>query len=275
MPEGDTIFRAARTLHLALAGRAVTTFETVLPALQRVHDDHPIVGRTVTAVRSMGKHLLVEFSGGLLLRTHMRMNGSWHIYRPGERWQRPRSSMRVVVGNDEYIAVAFDVPVAEMLPVRDLRRHRELAALGPDLLAPDFDPVEAARRLLARGTASVADALLDQRVMAGVGNVFKSEVLFVCGIDPFRPVGSLSAEDAAALVSKSRELLKANVTDSVRATAPAWGGGRRTTGRMDPNARLWVYGRGGQPCRRCSTRIASRKQGPDARLTFWCPQCQR
>lgn len=275
MPEGDTIFRAARTLHLALAGRTVTTFETVLPALQRVHDDHPIVGRTVTGVRAMGKHLLVEFSGGLLLRTHMRMNGSWHIYRPGERWQRPRGSMRVVVGNDEYLAVAFDVPVAEMLPARDLRRHRQLASLGPDLLAADFDPVEAVRRLLARGDTSVADALLDQRVMAGVGNVFKSEVLFVCGVDPFRRVASLSEEDAASLVQKSRELLKANVMDSVRTTAPTWGGGRRTTGRMDPKARLWVYGRGGEPCRRCGTPVASRKQGRDARLTFWCPQCQR
>ena len=115
MPEGDTIHRAAHTLHLALSGRAVTRFETVLPALQRVHDDHPLVGRTVDAVRAVGKHLLMEFTGGLVLRTHMRMNGSWHIYRPGERWQRPLAAMRIVVGNQEYVAVAFDVPVAEFL----------------------------------------------------------------------------------------------------------------------------------------------------------------
>ena len=128
MPEGDTIFRAARTLHRALAGKPVVRFETVLAQLSRVDDDSPIAGRTVERVRSVGKHLLVEFSGDLVLRTHMRMNGSWHIYRPGERWQRPRSAMRVVVETADFQAVAFDVPVAEFRTARALARDPAVAA---------------------------------------------------------------------------------------------------------------------------------------------------
>jgi endonuclease VIII len=274
MPEGDTIFRAARTLHLALAGRVVTRFETVLPALQRVHDDQPIVGRTVDAVRAVGKHLLMEFSGGLALRTHMRMSGSWHIYRPGERWRRPRVAMRIVLANAEYVAVAFDVSVAEFLTSRELARHRQLASLGPDLLGATLDVDAAAARLRGRPDATIGDALLDQRLTAGVGNVIKSEVLFVCGIDPFRKVSSLTEDEARRVIHTSRTLLQANVIDATRADAPEWGGSRRTTRQMDPAARLWVYGRSGKPCRRCGTPIACRKQGPDARLTYSCPECQ-
>src|SRR6478736_2152729 len=134
MPEGDTIFRAARTLHRALAGQEVVRFESVLPALTRVHDDSPVTGRVVESVTAAGKHLLMRFSGGLLLRTHMRMNGSWHIYRPGERWQRPARDMRVLVATGDFVAVGFNVPVAEFLTARNLLRHKELQALGPDLL---------------------------------------------------------------------------------------------------------------------------------------------
>ncbi len=275
MPEGDTIFRAARTLHLALAGRAVTRFETVLPSLQRVHDDRPITGRTVNAVRAVGKHLLMAFSGGLVLRTHMRMNGSWHVYRPAERWQRGRAAMRIVVGNAEYVAVAFDVPVAEFVAARELGRHSELSALGPDLLAEDFDAGEAVARMRARPAAAIADALLDQRIAAGVGNVFKSEVLFVCGVDPFRLVSTLSDGDLRRVIDASRQLLKANVIDAARSGAPGWGGARTTTRRMNPAARLWVYGRAGRPCRRCGTPVSCRKQGANARGTYWCPTCQK
>jgi endonuclease VIII len=274
MPEGDTIYRAARTLQLALAGRVVTSFKTVLPALKRVDDDRPVAGRTVNAVRAAGKHLLIEFSGNLVLRTHMRMNGSWHVYRPGERWQRARSGMRIVVATAEYEAVAFDVPVAEFLAAADVERHAELRALGPDLLGDRFDRDEAVGRLRERADMAIADALLDQRMAAGVGNVFKSEILFVCRLDPFRTVSSLTDAEIQRVVDKSRELLKANVIDTVRAGTPTWGGSRRTTGRMDPGARLWVYGRGRKPCRVCGTPIEYRKQGRDARGTYWCPSCQ-
>ncbi len=273
MPEGDTIFRTARTLERALAGRTVTRFESPLPALTRVDADAPLAGRTVRAVRSIGKHLLIEFSGDLVLRTHMRMNGQWHVYRPGERWRRPRLSMRIVIATDEYVAVGFDVPVAEFLRAHDVARHRQLARLGPDLLSETFDEASAVERLQKAATQPVGDALLDQRVMAGIGNVFKCEILFLCGVDPFRAVASLSAEDARRLVRTARGLLRANVGEPRMAgPRPAY---RRTTRLANPEARLWVYGRGGRPCRRCGTPIASRKQGESARLTYWCPVCQR
>jgi len=275
MPEGDTLFRTARTLNNALAGRTVTSFQTVLPVLARVDHDHPIAGRTVARVSSVGKHLLVEFSGGLFLRTHMRMSGSWHIYRPGERWRRSPSAMRVVIETDEYVAVGFDLPVAEFLTARELARHGELRALGPDLLGGQFDAAEAARRLRALADVPLSDALLNQRVMAGVGNVFKSEVLFLAGLDPFRTVGSLTDGQVSSLIAVARDLLRANVVEARGPGAPTWGSHRRTTRRSDPRASLWVYGRSGKACRRCGTPIAYRKQGPDARGTYWCPRCQR
>ncbi len=190
MPEGDTIFRAARTLHRALAGKVVTRFDTAYAPLARVHDDTPITGRTIEAVEARGKHLVMRFSGDLALRTHMRMHGSWHIYRPGERWQRPPREMRVLVGTADFVAVGFNVPDAEFEAASDVGRRDAIARLGPDLLAPDFDAAEAVRRLQARGDMTIAEALLDQRALAGIGNVFKSEVLFEGGVEPFATVAT-------------------------------------------------------------------------------------
>lgn len=280
MPEGDTIFRAARTLHRALAGHVVTRFDSVFPALTRVADDRPIVGRRVESVTSRGKHLLVAFSGDLTLHTHMRMNGSWHIYRPGERWQRPLSEMRVVVGTADFVAVGFNVPIAALLTLEQLARHRELRALGPDLLAgrgvPEADADaagEIVRRMRGHDREPIADVLLNQRVVAGIGNVLKSEILFITGIHPFRTVASLSDEQLRRLIATSRELLQANVLTRAQMLSPSTG--RRTTRSLDPSAKLWVYSRGGKPCRRCGARIDSRKTGLDARLTYWCPACQK
>jgi len=274
MPEGDTIFRAARTLHRALAGKQVTRFESVLPKLSRVDEDAPLAGRTVEDVSAMGKHLLMRFSGDLVLRTHMRMNGSWHIYRHGEAWRRPRVSMRIVLETADFVAVAFDVPVAEFLDARKLERHEELRKLGPDLLQDDFDPVEAARRLRERTSTEAGEALLNQRVMAGIGNVFKSEILFTCGVNPFTPISALTEEQISRLVTTSRKYLKANVTDGHPGGIVTYTGMRRTTGRADPSARLWVYGRHNEPCRKCGTPIAFAQQGLHARVTYWCPKCQ-
>ena len=274
MPEGDTIFRAARTLHRALAGRTVAAFESVFPALTRVDDDRPLAGRTIERVEALGKHVLMRFSGNLVLRTHMRMNGSWHIYRRGEPWQRPRRDMRVMIATDEYEAVAFAVPVAEFLTDKDLGRHRELTQLGPDLLSETFDAADALARIRGRAGDAIADVLLNQRVLAGIGNVYKSEVLFACRVHPFAVVGALSDTELESLVASARRLLKLNVTEGV-APMTTHGGLRSTTGRDDPAARLWVYGRARQPCRRCRTPIAVKKHGLDARLTYWCPQCQQ
>lgn len=273
MPEGDTIYRAARTLNRALAGHVVTAFESVLPGLTRVHEDTPITGRTVESVSARGKHLLIVLSGDLVLRTHMRMNGSWHIYRHGERWQRPRQDMRVLLATADFVAVGFNIPVAEWLKPREVERHDELRRLGPDLLAEDFDPNEALARLRSRAEEPIADALLNQRVMAGIGNVYKSEVLFACRTNPFAPVASLAEDQLQCLVSTARKFLKANVTEGLAAMT-TYTGFRRTTRRDHPAERLWVYGRAGKPCRRCGTPIAIDKRGRDARLTYWCPTCQ-
>jgi endonuclease-8 len=273
MPEGDTIFRAARTLNRALAGHQVVRFESVLPALTRVHEDSPVTGRTIESVTAAGKHVLMRFSGSLVLRTHMRMNGSWHIYRAGEKWRRPRRDMRVVVATDAFEAVGFNVPVAELVHDKALARQEDLRLMGPDLLGDTFDAAEAIRRFRERPAMEIADALLNQRVVAGAGNVYKSEVLFLCGIDPFLPVNRVSDEQLRAIVDTARKHLKANVIDPTAAIV-TYRGYRRTTGRADPSERLYVYGRARKPCRKCATPIRVRAQGPNARLTYWCPTCQ-
>lgn len=272
MPEGDTIFRAARTLHQLLAGCTVTRFESAFPALTRVNDDRQIIGRTIEAIASRGKHLLMTFSGDLILRTHMRMNGTWHVYPVGARWKKPARDMRVLVATDEVVAVAFNVPVAEFVSACDLARRGPVAMLGPDLLDAAFDREEALRRLQARPTAQIGDALLDQRALAGIGNVFKCEALFLAGVHPFTSVSALPDATLERIVDAAREQLRANVLPRSRTLSVAFG--RRTTRSLDPRENLWVYGRGGRACRRCGAAIESRAAGPDARLTYWCPVCQ-
>ena len=274
MPEGDTIHRTARALHAALAGRRVTRFEAVFPHLTRVDHDRPLAGRTVEAVEARGKHVLMHFSGDLVLRTHMRMHGSWHLYRPGERWQRPSHEFRIRVGTDAFEAIGFQVPVAEFLDGDALARQPDLQALGPDPLSPGFDAAEAVARLAARPDMEIADALLDQRALAGVGNVFKSEVLFVTRTDPFAPVARLDAARLARIVDVSATLLRLNVEPELPTVAGARPGPRRTTGSLDHREPLWVYGRVGHPCRRCGTPIRKQHQGPHTRATYWCPTCQ-
>ena len=273
MPEGDSIFRAAATLQRALGGKRVERFESAFPALTRVDDDHPFSGTTIDSVRSHGKHLLMRFSNGYVLRTHMRMKGSWHIYRPGEKWQRSRRSMRVLIATADFEAVGFDIPVAELVKDRALARHVELSKLGPDILARDFNRDEAVRRLRERPASEIADVLLNQHVLAGLGNVYKSEVLFLCHVNPFARVEALSGEQMDCLVDTARRLLVTNVSGAV-APLTTYVTLRRTTRGSDSSARLWVYGRARLPCRRCGTAIQARKQGTGARLTYWCPTCQ-
>jgi endonuclease-8 len=271
MPEGDSIFRTAQALHRHLSGDTVTRFDSVLPALIRVDHDRPVAGRTVEGVVSRGKHILMTFSGDLVLHTHMRMNGSWHGYAPGAPWRKPASDMRVLVETARFVAVGFNVPVAEFLTSRDLARHNDLRALGPDLLDPSFDLDEAARRLAAQARTPIADALLDQRVVSGIGNIFKSETLFLAGVYPFTPVGRITEADAVRLLTIARDALRANVVTGERLTPSR---GIRTRDSLDPRAALWVYGRGGKPCRKCRAPIQSNKTGLDARITYWCPRCQ-
>ena len=275
MPEGDTIFRTARNLGRALAGKPVTAFRSTFPWLVRFNDDTPIAGQTVDKVEARGKWLLVHFSGGGILASHLLMNGSWHIYRRGEPWQLAHIHMRIVIENDEYQAVGFRVPVAEMHTVQSLARNRRIPRPETDVLNPVFNAAAALERLMARGGDAIADALLDQSVVAGVGNVFKSEICFVNGLNPFRAVASLTRDEAAAMIATAQRLLRANVLEDWGDTIVTYRGQqRRTTHASDPGESLWVYGRPGEPCRRCGEPIRRRIQGLDARVTFWCPQCQ-
>jgi len=275
MPEGDTIFRAAAALHRALSGRLVIAFDTALAHLARVHDDEPITGRTVERCEPVGKHLLIWFSGDLALRTHMRMSGSWHLYRPGERWQRSPRAMRVRIDTDAWIAVAFNVPDAEFLGARDVPRSRVLRSLGPDLLSPAFDRAEALARLSAAGDRPIAEVLLDQRAVAGIGNVFKSEVLFLCGIHPAQPASALTPARLETIIDTAIPLMRANTGPAASSGIVTYRGLRRTTRQAAGEENLWVYGRAGKPCRRCGTRIRVARRGLDARPTYWCERCQR
>ena len=275
MPEGDTIFRTARALGRALTGKPITVFRSTYPLLTRFDDDTPLAGQLVDCVESRGKWLLIHFSGGGTLATHMLMSGSWHIYRPGERWQLSRIHMRIVIENRDYLAVGFHVPVARMHTALSLARDPKIPPPALDVLSLEFDPAAAERRILAHGNEEIADVLLHQEVLAGVGNVFKSEVCFATGLNPFRAVATLTREQAEEAIAASRRLVKANVLEDSGDAIVTYGGRkRRTTHASDPSASLWVYGREGEPCRRCGEPIRRRIQGPDARVTFWCPRCQ-
>jgi endonuclease VIII len=275
MPEGDTIFRTARALGRALVGEPITGFRSMLPLVTRFHHDTPLTGQHVTAVEARGKWLLMHFSGGATLVTHMLMSGSWHIYRPGERWQKPAHQMRIVLETAHFHAIAFRIPVAEMHTAESLARHTRIPHSELDLLDPAFDAGATAARIAGCATEEIADVLLHQHVLAGVGNEFKSEICFVSGVHPFTRVASMSAEEIVRVAATSQRLLKANVMEDSGDTVVTFRGvQRRTTHSSDPKESVWVYGRAGEPCRRCGAAIEQRKQGPDARITFWCPQCQ-
>ena len=270
MPEGDTVFRTARTLHRALAGSEVTAFETRLPQLLSLPVRRGVPGREIASVEARGKHILFSFGQDLSLRTHLRMHGSWHLARPGERWRRPRAHMRIVITTADWLAIGFQIPEAEWLTASSLARHVVLQALGPDPLSPSFDPHEVTARIASDPSATIAEVLLNQRVIAGLGNVFKSEVLFECRVSPFDRVRDLEPETVAALVAASARALRKNVSES-----PDGAPGRRTmTNRLNREETLWVYRRAGKPCHRCGSAIQMRKTGPDARSTYWCPSCQ-
>jgi endonuclease-8 len=272
MPEGDTLHRTADGLRPYLVGRTVVGARAAGPG--GVPQVGRVVGTTVTDVEAVGKNLLVRFDNGLELRTHLRMNGSWHRYRPGERWRRPPARARLVLEVPGSVAVCFDAPVVELLERRTESLHPALATLGPDLLAPDHGPdaaAEALRRLRDAGRAALAigEALLDQRAVAGIGNVYKCETLFLGRVDPWARVGDLPDATLAELIGIARRLLLANAD---RRRGPE----RVTTaGDRSADGPLWVYGRAGRPCRRCGTRVRRGRQGTELpRSTFWCPACQ-
>jgi endonuclease-8 len=264
VPEGDTIHRAAIRLRLALVGRPLVRLEAPRAI---AFAGRPEPGTEVVGVDAVGKHLLIRFADGTLLRTHLRMTGSWHVYRTGERWQRPAHLLRALVEVPGWVAVCFAAPVVAIERARPGSGGRPdaVAHLGPDLTDAattdaDLDLCVERMATLVEPDAEIGAVLLDQRIACGVGNVYKSEVLWACGVSPFAPVGSLDTGTRRRLVASAAKLLRANV---------AAGGPRATHARG-----LAVYGRAGQPCRRCGTPVRRRPQGEHARSTYWCPACQ-
>ena len=260
MPEGDTIHRVATTLRAALVGHQLTRVE-----LPRTPRPHPGPGARISGVEARGKHLLVHVDDGLTIHTHLRMTGAWHLYRPGERWRKPARAARVVLAVERALAVCFAAPVVEVLDARGLQRHPSLRALGPDLCDPDVDLDDALRRLrqLPGPDTTIGEALLDQRIACGVGNVYRCDVLFLHGIDPATPSRHLDAATGHALLADASALLRANLHTAARTTAPEAGEGA-----------TWVHGRGSEPCRRCGTPIEVGRLGEQARYVYRCPSCQ-
>ncbi len=259
MPEGDVVWRAAQRLRETLAGSTLTAsdFRVPRPALA------DLAGRRVLDVVPRGKHLLTRVEPDLTVHTHLRMEGEWRLYRPGTRWRGPAADIRLVLSTEAWRAVGYRLPVVDLLPTA--AEDRVVGHLGPDPLGTDWDEAEAAHRLLGAPEREIGEALLDQRNLAGVGNLYKCEVLFLRGVCPWRPVGGVT--DLPALVRLTRRLLQANKDRP----------GQVTTGIARRGADTWVYGRGGRPCRRCGSRIERAEQGaePEQRTTFWCPKCQR
>jgi endonuclease-8 len=278
MPEGDTIYRAARAMQKAIGGKVVTGFETGLAKLARVNDDAPLVGRVVEKVESRGKWCLIYFSGDLILVTHMLMSGSWHLYRTGERWQLGRPRMRVVIRTADWEAVGFNIPVAEFHTSRSLERSSHVPKLGPDILSESFTVDGGVARLAAyrreNPDAEIAVVLLNQQVLAGLGNVYKSEVAFAAGVNPFRRMRTITQREMEVMVVVAQRYMQSNVADGAAAGIVTYSGNRRTTHAMDREERLWVYRRQGQECRRCGAIVMMRKQGVPTRSTYWCPECQ-
>jgi len=248
MPEGDVLFRTAVTLQRWLAGREVTDATAAAK---------PMVGRTVEKVEANGKHLLVRFDSGHVLHTHLRMSGSWHVYSAGERWQRPPSQAKVSLTCGERVAVCFNAPIVELLAPGGERSHPSLSGLGPDVLARPLDLEEIRRRTRQRPpVTALGELLLDQRVVAGIGNIWRCEALFLEGRNPWTPVSILSDDELDRLVTTAARIM----TESLGASA----------GRPP----RWVYRRTGRACHRCRALVQSRGQGEQARTAYWCPTCQ-
>lgn len=259
MPEGDTVFRASRSMNKALAGRVLTSTDFRVPQ----HATADLTGQTVTEVVPRGKHMLTRTDAGITLHTHFKMEGTWHLYKPETKWRGgPAHEIRAVLKNSEWTAVGYRLAIVELLPTAD--EHNAVGHLGPDLLGPDWDLDEAMARINARPDLAIGEALLDQRNLAGIGNIYKNETLFLKGLHPWTPVNRV--RDLAGVVTLAQKLLKLNCEH--------WS--QSTTGNTAPGQRRWVISRGGQPCRRCGTRIATGMQGePEVeRFTYWCPHCQ-
>jgi endonuclease-8 len=255
VPEGDTVWRTARNLDRALTGRRLLATDFRVPSIATVD----LSGELVEGTVARGKHLLTRIGADHTLHTHLKMEGSWHLYREGTSWRRPAHQARVVLRTDQWTAVGFSLGITEL--VQRAAEDDVVGHLGPDLLGPDWDADEAVQRLSTQPDRPLAEALLDQRNLAGIGNMYASELCFVTGVRPTAPVAVV--DDLPALVSRAKRVLEANKERP----------DQTTTGDLRRGQRTWVYGRAGEPCRRCGTPIRRAEVG--GRVSFWCPNCQR
>jgi endonuclease-8 len=258
VPEGDTVWRACKRLDQALHGQELTRTDFRVPSLATTD----LGGQTMVEVVARGKHLMMRLSGGVTIHSHLRMEGSWHLYRPGERWKGgPDHQVRVVLETAAWTAVGYRLPVLELVATD--AEETVVGHLGPDLLSADFDRHAALANLAAQPSRTISEALLDQRNLAGIGNLYRTEVCFLLGLHPWRPVSSV---DLGAAVDLSRRMLKANLPHAAQVT----------TGVDRPGQRTWVFERPGKPCRRCGTTILTAPIGepPRDRISYWCPTCQ-
>ena len=249
MPEGDTIFRVAAGLREALQGKRVMA--------ARPDRFRRLAGSVVTDVRPVGKHLLIRFDSGLAIHSHMRMQGAWHVYRRDERWRRPAWQMKATLETDDVLAVCFGAPLVEL--VRDEAAH--VGHLGPDILTDGWSAAEVLARSRSAGSAAIGELLLDQRITAGIGNVYRCEAMWRCRVNPWKAGPDLSDEALVALYETARTAMRANLAGGRDRVFPGYG-------------KAAVHGRARRPCPRCGTPIKVRAQGEHARLTYWCPTCQ-
>jgi endonuclease VIII len=257
VPEGDTIHHAAHRMRPVLEGRVPDELATPHPRFGADRWPEKLAGRAIEAVDAHGKHLFLRFEGGRVIHSHLRMTGAWGVYREGQRWSRSPRRAWLVLRAAGHAVVQFDGPVLELMTASRVRFDQRLAGLGPDILAPELDE----RRFLTRlreddPTRPIGDALLDQRTIAGIGNLWKCEGCFDAAVDPWRPTGDVSDEEVLRVVRLTRPRMQQSARDGFQARAPA------------------IYGKAGRPCPRCGGRIRARGQGDDNRTTYWCPGCQ-
>jgi endonuclease-8 len=266
VPEGDTIFRTAVVLRRVLAGQRVTGFEITAPKVSLAARGEPIVGSLVDAVEANGKHLFIIFGTPkrVVLHTHMKMSGSWHVYRPAERWWEPESEARVVIRTENAVAPCFHPPIVELLTEKELGLHRVVSQLGPDIIRDEFDMDESIRRVRSNEDRDIATALLDQRAISGIGNVFKVEALFLGRTSPWAQVRDLDDAKLRELVEHARTLIRLN----------RGGGPRRTHFALNASERMWVDERAGLPCHVCGTMVESGWHPDEVRKSWFCRTCQ-
>jgi endonuclease-8 len=261
MPEGDTLHRTAHTLQRVLGKQTLTRVRSSVSEIARAE----LAGHVVEEVTALGKNLLIRFDDGRVLHTHLKMRGSWHVYRPGERWQRPEHQARVVLEVADALAVCFAAPTVRLLAAHALAADPYLTGLGPDLIPDAFDEAAAIDGLAALGELPVGVALMEQTALSGIGNIYKSETLFVCRISPFLAVSQLDSATLLRVVRAARELLRRNAQP---------GASQRTTTNAAGVGQYWVYRRSGEACRVCGTTIRMERQGELHRSTYYCPSCQ-